>query len=76
MSDDPTVRPGADAAQRRSLWRSIRAISWMFLGVRSSGGYSEDLRRAKPLQVIVIAFIATVLFVLLMAGIAHWVVHR
>lgn len=74
--NDPVVRSPADAPPRRSFWRGVRAIGWAFLGVRAESGYSEDQRRVRPLHVIVAAFLATVLFVLLIAGIAHWVVHR
>jgi hypothetical protein len=74
--NDPIVRTPAGAAPRRSLWRSIRAIGWAFLGVRAESGYREDLRRVKPLHVIAGAFLAAILFVLLMAGIAHRVVHH
>ncbi|WHZ10615.1 MAG: hypothetical protein OJF60_001054 [Burkholderiaceae bacterium] len=74
--NDPIVQTSVDAAPRRSLWRSVKAIGWAFLGVRSTSGYGEDFRRVKPLHVIVVAFLATVVFVLLLAGLSHWVVHH
>jgi len=60
------------AAGKSSLWRSVRAVAWGFLGIRKRSGFEEDLARISPLQIIAVGLVAAAVFV----GVLVLVVHQ
>ena len=53
---------------------SIKAVFWSFFGVRKRKNLEEDMQKLNPVVVIVTAFVAMALFILLLLGVVHMVV--
>lgn len=49
--------------QENSSWRATKAVFWGFIGVRRNSHYEEDVKKLKPVQVIVVGLIGAALFV-------------
>jgi hypothetical protein len=56
-------------------WRTIVAVLWAFLGVRRKFDYDQDVGQLKPLHLLLVGFLAAVVFVATLMWIANWVVH-
>lgn len=59
-----------------SLWRTIRAVAWSFIGVRKSSEFREDLARVSPFHVIAVGLVGALIFVLGLVALVNWVVAR
>lgn len=57
-----------------SLWRSIVAMAWAFLGVRKGSEWHKDSAQIKPLQIVAVGVVAIFALVLLLIWIVNWVV--
>jgi hypothetical protein len=57
-----------------SLFRSVRAVAWSFLGVRRKSGLQDDLERVNPFHLIATALGGAILFVLGLIALVNWVV--
>lgn len=57
--------------RKMSLWQTIKAIAWGAFGVRRRKGHDEDIATLNPVVLIIVALIATVLFVILLITIAR-----
>ncbi len=57
-----------------SLWRTVKAVAWSFLGIRKSSEYQQDTARLNPLHVIAVGLVGALLFVLFLVLVVHWVV--
>jgi len=62
--------------QRTSLARSIKLVAWSLLGIRSRQGYQDDLAKVNPVHVVVVGFVAVLLFVVSLIGLVNWVVAK
>jgi hypothetical protein len=60
--------------RKGSLLRSIKAVAWSFLGIRSQSGYKDDLASVNPLHVVLVGIVGALLLVFGLIGIAKWVV--
>ena len=69
MTDQPGTRKG-------SLWRSIVAVSWSFLGVRKSSEFKEDIEKITPLHVLGVGLVAGLLFVIGLMVIVNLIVTK
>jgi amino acid transporter len=67
----PATRP-----RPGSFLRSVKAVTWSFVGIRKKSEYEEDLGRINPLHIIVVALLGVVLFVGGLVMLVHWVVGR
>jgi Protein of unknown function (DUF2970) len=45
------------------MWRTIKAVLWGFLGIRSSKGYDEDRQKLNVKHVIIAGIICALIFV-------------
>ncbi|MCS6809765.1 MAG: DUF2970 domain-containing protein [Tepidimonas sp.] len=63
-------------AHRRPVsWlETVRAVLWSFLGLRRRADFERDVQRLNPIAVMATAVVLTVLFVVLLMLIVHWVV--
>jgi hypothetical protein len=59
-----------------TLWRTIVAVSWSFLGIRKSSEFKEDMVRITPLHILVVGVLACFLFVTLLIVIVNMVVTK
>ena len=72
MSDSqPPVAP-----KKGSLWRTIVAVAWSFLGVRKSSEFQEDIARITPLHILGVGLVAGLLFVIALMVIVNLVVGK
>ena len=71
---------GADAIvepmKKTSLWRSLRAVAWSFLGIRSRAGFQDDAAKVNPLHVLLAGVLAVLVLVVSLIGLATWVVGK
>ena len=49
MTEPQPVRKG-------SLWRTIVAVAWSFLGIRKSSEFQEDIAKITPLHILAVAW--------------------
>ena len=63
------------ATGKPSLWRSVRAVAWGFLGIRKRSGFEEDLAKISPLHVIAVGLVAVAVFVGVLILVVHQVVQ-
>ncbi|HYW58549.1 MAG TPA: DUF2970 domain-containing protein [Polaromonas sp.] len=64
------------ATRKGSLWRTIKAVSWSFFGVRARGDYEQDVQQLKPLHIVAVGFAGVVVFVGGLIFLATWVVGK
>ncbi len=64
----PPVKP--------SFWRTIRAVAWSFVGLRSRGAYEEDVKNLNPVHIIVAGLLGVFVFVAVLVLLANWMVAR
>lgn len=62
------------AHQRRaSLWDTVRAVLWSFLGVRRRSDFQEDVAKLNPLHLMVVGVLMALLFVFGLILLVNWV---
>ncbi|MBE2262375.1 MAG: DUF2970 domain-containing protein [Burkholderiaceae bacterium] len=64
------------ATSRPSVWRSIRAVAWSFLGIRKSSEFKEDLAKVSPFHVIGVGIAGAFVLVLGLVALVNWVVAK
>ena len=57
-----------------TLWRTVKAVSWAFLGIRKGSEYRQDLTDLKPVHIIIVGIVSALVFVLVLVGLVNWVV--
>jgi hypothetical protein len=57
-----------------SLWRTVKAVAWSFVGLRARGDFEQDVKRLNPLHIIAVALVGVFLFVGVLVGLVNWVV--
>jgi hypothetical protein len=60
--------------RRGSLWQTLRAVAWSFLGIRRSDGYAQDVSKLNPVHVVIAGIVGAALFVLALVLLVRWVV--
>ncbi len=70
MSDQVPSTP----VKKGSLWRTIVAVAWSFLGIRKSSEFQEDIAHITPLHILGVGLVAGLLFVIALMFIVNWVV--
>lgn len=61
-------------ASQGSLWATVKAVVWSFLGIRRSSDFQNDIGRLKPFHVIAVGLVAAVCFVLILIALVKWAV--
>jgi amino acid transporter len=62
--------------RKSSLWRSIVAVAWSFLGIRKSSEFQEDVANITPLHIVGVGLVAGLLFVIGLIVIVNLVVAK
>lgn len=57
-----------------SLFRTLKAVAWSFLGIRKQSEFQQDLAHVNPLHVILVGIVALLFLVVGLMLLAHWVV--
>jgi len=69
MSDKPAVR-------KASLWRTVKAVAWSFLGIRKNSEFQNDGAQVTLFHIIGVAIVGGLLFVLSLIALVNWVVAK
>ncbi len=65
------------AHQRKgSLFRTIKAVLWSFVGLRARGDYERDVAQLNPVHIIVVGLVSVFVFVGSLILLATWVVGK
>ena len=63
------------AHQRKgSIFRTIKAVMWSFVGLRARGDYERDVAQLNPVHIIVAGLVGVFVFVGGLILLATWVV--
>jgi len=62
--------------RKTSLWRTIKAVAWSFVGLRARGDYEEDIKNLSPLHIIGVGLVGVFVFVAALVLLVNWVVAR
>jgi len=65
-----------ERAPAAAFWRSIRMVSWAFLGIRKGSESQEDMARVHPLHIIAVGIGLAIIFVVGLIVLVQWVVGR
>jgi hypothetical protein len=57
---------------RPSLWRTVKAVGWSFLGIRQNSASHEDMARLNPIHIIAVALVGVAAFVGGLVLLVHW----
>ena len=74
----PPVTKVGDAlagSRRGSLFRTVKAVMWSFVGLRARGEYEKDVQQLNPLHIVVVGLVGVVVFVGGLMILATWVVR-
>lgn len=64
------------ARRKSSLWRTVKAIAWSFVGLRARGDYEEDVKNLNPLHLIAVGLVGIFVFVAVLVLLVNWAVAR
>ena len=65
------------AHQRKgSIWRTIKAVGWSFVGLRARGDYEKDVEQLNPVHILIVALVGVLVFVGSLILLATWVVGK
>ncbi len=73
MSTPETVAPHK---RKGSVFRTIKAVMWSFVGLRARGDYEKDIAQLNPVHIVIAGFIGVVVFVGGLILLATWVVGK
>ena len=62
--------------RKGSIWRTIKAVSWSFVGLRARGDYEKDVQQLNPLHIVAVGFVAVLVFVGSLILLATWVTSK
>ena len=75
----PPEAVSADLAglkRKGSLFRTMKAVMWSFVGLRARGDYEKDVAQLHPLHIVMVGLVGIVIFVGSLILLATWVVGR
>lgn len=64
------------ARRKGSILRTIKAVSWSFVGLRSRGDYEKDVEQLNPVHIVIVALVGVLVFVGGLILLATWVVGK
>ena len=64
------------APRKNSLWRTVKAVAWSFVGLRARGDYEEDVKSLSLLHIIAVGLVGVFAFVAVLMLLVNWVVTR
>ena len=62
--------------KKSSILRTIKAVLWSFVGLRSRGGYEQDVAQLNPVHIIIAGLVGVFIFVGSLILLATWVVAK
>jgi len=62
--------------RKGSIFSSVKAVMWSFVGLRSRGGYEKDVAQLNPVHVVIAGLVGVFVFVGGLMLLATWVVSK
>lgn len=62
--------------RKGSIWRTVKAVSWSFVGLRTRGDYEKDIEQLNPMHIVIVALVGVLVFVGSLILLATWVVGQ
>ena len=62
--------------RRGSIFSTVKAVLWSFVGLRSRGGYEQDVVQLNPVHIIIAGLVGVFVFVGSLILLATWVVGK
>lgn len=59
---------------KKSIWRSVKAVAWSFVGLRARGDFEQDIEHVSLLHIIVVGLVGVFVFVAALVLLVRWVV--
>ena len=59
-----------------SVWRTVKAVLWSFIGLRSRAEFNKDVAQLNPIHLIAVGLVLALLFVLGLLALVNWVVSQ
>ncbi len=63
-------------ARKLSLGRTVVAVLWSFIGLRSRQQFNRDVAELNPVYLIVVGLVLALCFVLGLVALVNWVVAQ
>lgn len=68
--------PDKPAVRKPSVWRTVKAVAWSFIGVRKNSESQDDGAQVTLYHVIGVGIVGALLFVLSLIALVNWVVAK
>ena len=62
--------------RKGSIFRTIKAVLWSFVGLRSRVDYEKDIEQLNPVHIVIVALVGVIFFVGGLIFLATWVVSK
>ncbi|MDQ3059532.1 MAG: DUF2970 domain-containing protein [Pseudomonadota bacterium] len=59
-----------------SLWRTVKAVAWSFVGLRARGDFEEDIKHLSLLHIIAVGLVGIFVLVGALILLVKWMVAR
>ena len=76
MTDHEVKPPLPPLKRGGSIFRTIKAVMWSFVGLRARGDYEQDVAQLNPLHILVVGLVGVFVFVGSLVLLATWVVGK
>jgi len=67
---------GPVTQRKGSIWRTVKAVSWSFVGLRARSDYEQDIAQLNPVHIVIVALVGVLVFVGSLILLATWVVGK
>lgn len=62
--------------RKGSIFRTVKAVLWSFVGLRARGDYEKDVDQLNPVHIVIIGLIGAAIFVGGLILLATWAAGR
>ena len=76
MSDQEVKPPVPLLKRKGSIFRTVKAVMWSFVGLRARRDYEQDVAQLNPLHILVVGLVGVFVFVGSLVLLATWVVGK
>ena len=74
---DRKVKPPVPLLKRKgSIFRTVKAVMWSFVGLRARGDYEKEVEQLNPGHIVIVALVGVFVFVGGLILLATWVVGK
>ena len=76
MSVQLPGEPDVHSKRKGSVWRTVKAVLWSFVGLRARSESEKDGEQLNPLHIVIVGLVGAGVFVGGLIFLATWVVSR